>query len=352
MNHVNQDCRHFRGDVPCRPHKKEGIHCDGCAYYEPVRERILIIKLGAIGDVIRTTPLLRRLRQAYPQAEITWLTLSPEILPSEVDRALGFELSNIISLQSDHFDLLINLDKDREAIALAASVSAKRKEGFGMDPRTGKCTPLNGRSRHKWMTGLFDDINQSNTKSYPEEIFEICGYEYGGERYILDVEDHPWNLTERHPLVGLNTGCGGRWTTRLWPDEHWTELINQLRSSGNGVLLLGGPQEHERNVRLASATGAAYQGTFPLKQFISLMSQCDVVVTGVTMAMHIAIGLNRKLVLFNNIFNRHEFELYGLGEIVEPPVDCKGCFKGSCDHDCMSLISPAEVYSAIQRVSR
>jgi heptosyltransferase-2 len=81
------------------------------------------------------------------------------------------------------------------------------------------------------------------------------------------------------------------------------------------------------------------------------MSQCDVVVTAVTMAMHIAIGLNKKLVLFNNIFNRHEFELYGLGEIVEPPVDCKGCFKGSCERDCMSLITPAEVYSAIQGIS-
>jgi heptosyltransferase-2 len=302
--------------------------------------------------VIRTTPLLLRLRQVYPQAEITWLTQSPEVLPAEVDRILGFDLPNIVSLQSDHFDVLINLDKDREAIALAESVSAERKEGFGMDARTGKCTPINERSRHKWMTGLFDDINQNNTKSYPEEIFEMCGFKFAGEKYILDVEGHTWNLPEPSPLVGLNTGCGGRWTTRLWPDGHWIELIRQLRSSGTGVLLLGGPQEHEKNVHLASVTGAAYMGIFPLRQFISLMSQCDVVVTAVTMALHIAIGLNKKLVLFNNIFNCHEFELYGLGEIVEPPVECKGCFKGTCEHDCMSLISPAEVYSAVQRILR
>ena len=36
----------------------------------------------------------------------------------------------------------------------------------------------------------------------------------------------------------------------------------------------------------------------------------DLVVTAVTMAMHIALGLGKKLVLFNNIFNPHEFELY------------------------------------------
>ncbi len=267
-----------------------------------------------------------------------------------MDRALGFELPNIVSLLADQFDLLINLDKDREAIALAEKISAKSKEGFGMDPQTGKCVPLNERARHKWMTGLFDDINKANRKSYPQEIFELCGFEFGGERYILDVEDHRWSITEPHPLIGLNTGCGGRWTTRLWPDSHWIELITRLKSSGKGVLLLGGPQEHEKNVHLASATGTAYLGTFPLKQFISLMSQCDIVVTAVTMALHIAIGLGKKLILFNNIFNRNEFELYGLGEILEPPVDCKGCFKSACEQNCMSLIEPAEVCSAIQRL--
>jgi heptosyltransferase-2 len=350
MDSTLVDCRHFRGDIPCKPHKSEGVHCAECTYYEPVRERILLIKLGAVGDVIRTTPLLRRLRLVYPQSEITWLTLTPEVVPDVVDRILGFELPNIVSLLSDQFDLLINLDKDREAIALAEKISAKRKEGFGMEPGTGKCIPLNERAFHKWMTGLFDDFNKNNTKSYPEEIFEICGFEFKGEKYILDVENHVWSISEPRPLIGLNTGCGGRWTTRLWPDERWIQLIRLLKTSGKGVLLLGGTQEHEKNLLFASVSGAAYLGTFPLRQFVSLMSQCDIVVTGVTMAMHIAIGLGKKLILFNNIFNRNEFELYGLGEILEPPVDCKGCFKRACEQNCMSLIEPAEVCSAIQRL--
>jgi heptosyltransferase-2 len=58
---VHTDCRHFRGDVPCTPHKKDGVHCESCPFYDPVDKKILIIKLGAIGDVIRTTPLLHRL---------------------------------------------------------------------------------------------------------------------------------------------------------------------------------------------------------------------------------------------------------------------------------------------------
>ena len=54
---IHTDCRHFRGDMPCVFHKKTGVHCEGCADYDPLKERILIIKLGAIGDVIRSTPL-------------------------------------------------------------------------------------------------------------------------------------------------------------------------------------------------------------------------------------------------------------------------------------------------------
>jgi ADP-heptose:LPS heptosyltransferase len=346
---VRQDCIYFRGDIPCSPHKREGIHCETCTHYQPVKSRILLIKLGAIGDVIRTTPLLRKLRETHPSSEITWLTLTPEVVPSSVDRALRFTLPALVSLESDRFDLLINLDKDREAIALTERIRAAVKEGFGMDAVTGKCRPLNERARHKWMTGLFDDLNRQNTKSYPQEIFELCGFSFQGEKYILEVERRSWSIPGPRPLIGLNTGCGGRWTTRLWPIENWIRLIGLLKSSGKGVLLLGGDDEHAKNQHMASVTGAAYLGTHPLKKFMSLMAECDLVVTGVTMAMHIAIGLNKKLVLFNNIFNRNEFELYGLGEIVEPPNDCKGCFKGSCGEKCMERITPEEVFAAVER---
>ena len=75
------------------------------------------------------------------------------------------------------------------------------------------------------------------------------------------------------------------------------------------MLLLGGEQEHAKNMRLASASGAKYFGHYPLNKFINLVDQCDLVITAVTMAMHITIGLGKKIVLFNNIFNRHEFEM-------------------------------------------
>ncbi len=338
---VSQDCRYFRGDIPCSYHKKENVICESCPYYDPIKQKILIIKLGAAGDVIRTTPLLRRLKQVYPESFITWLTLTPELVPSNwVDQILNFELKSIIALQESHFDLLINLDKDLEACSLANQISALQKKGFGLGDLN-RCTPINSDSEHKFLTGIFDTINRINTKSYPQEIFEICGFEFHGEKYILNnfaENNYHWDIPESRPLVGLNTGCGGRWTSRLWHENNWIELAQKFKNRSKGVLILGGPEEHEKNLRIAEKSGATYLGHFPLEQFINLVDQCDLVVTAVTMATHITIGLEKKIVLFNNIFNKHEFELYDLGEILEPAVKCDCFFARECPHHSMEHI--------------
>ena len=62
---IAYDCRHFLGDRPCAWHKREGLLCT-CEHYEPITQRVLIVKLDAMGDVLRTTALLpARLRAEY-----------------------------------------------------------------------------------------------------------------------------------------------------------------------------------------------------------------------------------------------------------------------------------------------
>jgi ADP-heptose:LPS heptosyltransferase len=346
---IKTDCRHYRGDIPCRPHKMHGVHCPGCQYHDPVEERILILKLGAIGDVIRTTPILRRLKKDHPRSEIHWLTHSPEVLPSVVDRTFRFIPDHIEILKATPYDLLLNLDKDRETCALAGRIRARKKRGFKLV--NGNCHPMNNASESKWLTGLFDDYNKANQKSYPQEIFEICGYTFKGEEYLLEIpKRNEWNLPKGIPIIGLNTGCGKRWTTRLWPDSHWIRLAKNLKKSGYTVLLLGGQQEDVNNKKIAHLTKARYLGHFNLSTFVDLIDQCDLVVTAVTMALHLAIGLKKKIVLFNNIFNSQEFELYGRGVILEPSKPCQCCFKNDCPEPCMELIPPDRVFHAVRRL--
>ncbi len=328
---VHTDCAHFKGDVPCAPHKESGVHCEDCTHYDPKDRAILIIKLGAIGDVIRTTPLLLRVMREYPTAEIWWLTQTPEVIPAVVHRAFPFTLESLLVIQSTQFDTVINLDKASEACALLKTVSARQKFGFTL--QNGKPAPVDERAEKKFLTGIFDDFSKRNVKSYVEEIFEICGWKFEGEEYILDVDTNlRWNISpDNRPLIGLNTGSGGRWPSRQWPDERWEALAKKLSASGFRVLLLG---------------------HFPLKQFVSLVNECKAVVTVVTMALHIAIGLKKPVILINNIFNPNEFELYGRGEIVQPELPCQCYYKPVCvnpDYKCIESVGVDRIFEAINR---
>jgi heptosyltransferase-2 len=352
---LHPDCRHFRGDLPCRPNKTDGYVCDGCPVYAPVSSRVLIIKLGAIGDVIRTTPLLRRLRQERPGCYITWLTHTPAILPqAEVDEILKFDFASALQLQARQFDVVINLDKEKEACALLNTIQAQEKFGYALRPYDGVAWAQNELAEHKFLTGLFDQVSQANTKPYVQEIFELCGFDFRGEEYVFDTHEdkgYDWSQLPAAGLrIGLNTGCGDRWTTRLWSDEKWISLISLLQHAGHSPVLLGGEAEDARNQCLHAATGAAYLGTFPLPQFINLMHQMDAIVTQVTMAMHISIALRKPTILMNNIFNPHEFDLYGRGQLVQPDRECVCFYRGTCKlgTSCMEELPAEKVFAAVQ----
>jgi hypothetical protein len=91
------DCKYFPGDRPCSYNKREGVKCDVCPYYETEQIRILIIKLEAVGDVLRTTCILHGLKEKYPKSEITWITRKGAAPLFEnnklVDRVLSYEFN-------------------------------------------------------------------------------------------------------------------------------------------------------------------------------------------------------------------------------------------------------------------
>lgn len=350
------DCKHFKGDIPCTPHKLHGVHCSKCDYYDKAAGRILIIKLGAAGDVLRTTPLLSPLTERYPNHEIWWLTDTPELVPSSVHKRLRSTWQNFLIVQNTSFDVVFCLDKDPHACALAASIKAP--ELYGYTWQGARPAPANALAQHKFVTGLFDDVSQEVRISYPQELLELCGFEWKGQEYVIDAPgEAPVVIPESchkggtGAVIGLNTGCGDRWRAREWPMHYWIQLIEQLHAQGYRVLLLGGPAEHDKNTQLARETGAIYFGTFPLREFVAVMNLCDVIVTQVTMALHIALALRKKIVLFNNIFNPYEFELYGRGVLLQPDKPCHCYFKQECvnlEYQCMDYLSPERVLQSVR----
>ena len=352
---INTDCLYFNGYKPCSYHKKENVHCNACDYYKPIKFRVLILKIGAAGEVLRNTTILRKIKNEMLDAEITWITEYPDFVPSNyVDRIFEYNWKNINMILSEEFDLLLSLDKEHDICAIANSISARKKKGFLLN-KYGKIIPADNDSERKWLTGIFDDLMLKNKKHYVEEIFEICGWNWNGERYIIgEYEKLNINFKTSKKVIGLNTGAGSLWPTRIWPIKHWESLIKSLTSKYT-VIVLGGPDEKEKNEYLSGNYDVKYLGVRTYKEFIGIVDNCDLVVTAVTLALHIGIALEKKIILFNNIFNKHEFYLYGLGEIIEPPVTCKGCYSNNCNKKfngkgCMELLEPVKVYETINKL--
>ena len=353
IENLRIDCIHYLGDRPCRPHVEAGYRCT-CIHFQPTNRRGVIIKLGAAGDVLRSTPLLRALDPIGTGTKILWVTHSPDLLPADACEAVHPTAATLARIAQGTWDFCWNLDKDPEACAIAASTKATEYRGYTL--RDGVPYPVDEAAWHKFATGIDNPYSRSNRQSYVEEIFDITGLPFRREEYWLrettaTARQTAAALLPKDSAIGLNIGAGKRWPSRIWPVEYWIELIKLLKRHGLEPFLLGGPEEVEMSAQLVDATGCSASGVQPLEIFYAMIERCQCIVSAVTMAMHLAIGARTPLVLLNNIFNRYEFELYGRGEIVEPPIPCDCYYNGVCrtGRKCINEISPEAVFEAVLR---
>jgi ADP-heptose:LPS heptosyltransferase len=364
---LHYDCRHFLGHRPCR-FKRE---CEDCPHYLPFGRRILIIKLGATGDVLRTTPLLRGLRQTDSGCHITWLT-EPGAVPMlqgipEIDRLLPCIPETAVQLGCETFDDLFCFDKEPKATALATKLTASHKAGFGMS-RFGNVMPLSAESEYAFELGINDTLKfRLNTKTYPELIFECARLPYRSpQEYLFPdlsrevAEARRWlqgSGVETGVLkIGLNTGAGDAFAAKKWSEEGYAGLAELLiETTGARILLLGGPAEVERNARIQSLIRhpVVHTGNHnPIRAFAGLVGNCNLVVTGDTLAMHVAIGLKVPVVVLFGPTCHQEIELYGRGEKIVSDFDCSPCYLSTCPKEvtCMQAIPAARVLGAVLRV--
>jgi heptosyltransferase-2 len=157
------------------------------------------------------------------------------------------------------------------------------------------------------------------------------------------------------PILGLNTGAGERWPLKQWTLEGYQQLLTRLHlQRGVQVLLLGGKAERNRHEHLCrEARVPVFDGgnDNDVRHFAALVAQCTVLVSGDTLAMHIALATRRRIVVLFGPTSAAEIELYGLGEKVFPNMDCLVCYKQHCDFvpNCMDLISVETVADAVNR---
>lgn len=345
MVNIRTDCRFYRGELPCEKRKV----CWDCEEFEEIGKRALILKFGAIGDAIRTTPILSRLR-AEGYSEITWICdhVSHEALSlsNNIDRLLSYDASAMGVVLTEEFDTVFSFDKEPEAVALAKLSRSSDKRGFTITDY-GRLDIFDENSAYALQLGIDDDLKFSrNTKSVPEIIFDMAGYKFNGEEYELSLPDAPPERVKNR--IALNLGTGPRWPTKSWPDENWIELASILKAGGYEPVFHGGPAEADKITNCAAKAGVNGEAPAPLVQFARRLAASGAAVSSDSLGLHVAIAMKTPVVgLFCSTVSA-EIEWYGRGSGIESGVG--PCYNPRCQNwpVCMNKISPEQVMDLLR----
>jgi heptosyltransferase-2 len=367
---LKRDCRHVRWDRPCAPHKRAGKECPTCDEYAPIRHRVLVVKLAATGDVLRTTALLPAIHANWPGARVTWVTrpaacalfagnpLVDEVLSTD-------DAVTAAKLGSEEFDVVLCPDADPDAAALAAFARGRERRGYVRDA-SGRVQALSPAAEHWLHMGLSDARKKANTRTYQALVAEAIGLDPAQVREPIllpsaaeraDAAQWRSRIGFHGRLIGLNTGAGGRWAYKVWTFEHQRTFLQQSTDAGLGVVLLGGPEEVQRHRELLTHVqgrpvfDSGNHNSFG--RFAALVELCAVVVTSDSLCVHVAAARKVPAVVLFGPTSAAEIELYGRGEKIVPPgLDCLCCYLPICDKKphCQALIAPAAVTAAVQRL--
>lgn len=366
---IRTDCRFYSGYKPCGKH--DG--CPGCPAFEARGTEILMIKIGAMGDVLRTKCLLGGLKRAHPRSWITWITApgsEPIVRDPMVDEVLALDAGGLLALEGRRFDLLLSLDKEPAPLALSRRLDAGARYGFAPTPWN-RATAWNPGAAYALRLGLSDDLKyRRNRLTHPEILYRLAELDYAGDEYGLVVDETGRAMARARleelgwvggrAVVGLNTGCGPVFETKAWTIDGFAGLARSLASSGIDVWLLGGTREGALHGQIMERVGSiAGPGRVidtgndnALGTFFALVERCDAVVSSDSLAMHVAIALKRPVVAFFGPTCEQEVDLFGRGEKIVTDYPCSPCYLKRCDvrPSCMQALTAETVEAAVRRV--
>ncbi len=350
-------CKNFNGYKPC--FSDHNCLTDGCKQHKPMGKKILIINLDAMGDVVMTTAQLPAIKRKYPDSTIYWVTLkiSAGVLENNpfIDKVLPYDFETLSILNHIEFDLAMNVDKSLRSGALITSVKADKKLGFGID-KNGKIIPLNKGAEYNYMLGMDDylkfKVNQKTGQEYLAETFEL---DYNRDDYVFQFTKEELNyiqnykelngISESDEIIGFNTGCSNTFPNKKMSIEQHQGLIRRLLSFNRyKIVLLGGPEDKERNERIADDFDNRVINTPTdngIRKGACYESIPQLIITGDSFGMHLAIALKKYVIAWFGLSCWTEIDLYDRGiKLFPEKLDCAPCWKKVCPYnlECISSI--------------
>ncbi|MGH7739338.1 MAG: glycosyltransferase family 9 protein, partial [bacterium] len=279
----------------------------------PEPERILFIRLKAIGDVVLCTPLVRALRKAYPRAQIDFLADSapaqliqknPHLTQVLTAPARGSAFSVywdfLKKLRAAHYDLVFDLFGNPRSAWITRWTGARTRAGYAYRVRKWAYThpvPMNRQRKYQVDVnlGVLSHLGIPDDGIHTEIILDEAEKNQGEALF------EGWGLGKGKGLrVGLNPT--GTWSAKRWPIQYWRDLILLLaETSVEKPILLTGPGDAEILGTLTRGLEAKIRMAPPtnLRQLAGVIGRLDLIIGNDGAPQHIAQALGVKsLTLF------------------------------------------------------
>lgn len=328
-----------------------------------------------MGDIILTTPLIRAIGEAYPEAKLHYLAETPyqvlleknpflqEIIPFDFKKIQQLSRGQqimahsrfLFELRKRHIDVAIDLFGNPRSALQTWFTGARYRIGGN----------FRGRGR------LYNiRINYSGLKlnaiQFHLQVLKPLGVPLPEkprtEIYTTPEEDRQAqqllnaagiNITQ--PIIGIHPGA--TWPAKMWLSDRFIQLIQKIQQQGKAqIVLTHGPGEGER---LQSILAGLNRPVFappvlPLRELAALLKQFSVFVSNDCGPLHLAVAVKTKTL---GIFGPGEPDIWfpyypeDGHHFIHKQIHCWPCHRDFCDRlDCMKAISVDEVFGKIQEM--
>ena len=318
-------------------------------------DKILIIRLSSLGDVLLSTPLLRSIKKENPQIQIDYIVGKESFDAVKLNKNISNVFAHVKNgdnskifdiLIKRNYDLIIDLQNNNRSAGIVQSLSKPVAKFY--KPNIKKFLLVN------FKINLFKEII-----TIPERyagVFKGIQLDENGLELFLPEDVKP-QISNNEKIIGF---CpGSKHFTKMWPQENFIELGNKLTAEGNKIILLGGTDD--KNIceyissKIPSAINLCRDNN--LFQIAADMKACEYIVCNDSGLMHTACAVNVPVVaIFGSTVKEFGFFPYKSKNLVleNNSLTCRPCShigKKSCPQkhfNCMKELTPNLVYDSIQ----
>ncbi|MGV8150758.1 MAG: glycosyltransferase family 9 protein [Candidatus Woesearchaeota archaeon] len=339
-------------------------------------KKILFIKLWAIGDSVNTLPLIKKVKESYPQSEITILTknsLMPIYDQPFIDKIVTtnnvFEI--IFSLKK--YDVVFDLEPFINISAITSSWLGKYAIGFSDQTRSMTYDYQSKFYKDKHITKTYLEMGKPlHIKNTIDSLINL-NYSKRNEENAKKILEQHLRVSGKNKknmrIIGICAGVGDSIPERSWPKSQFKDLCEKILQSKEHkvkIILIGTKEDYELNEYIKSKNPNIINtaGKFTLQELFYVMTKIDLFVSNDTGPMHIAAAQGTRTIGLFGPNTPKIWAPYGTKNIsiFHPKNGCP--YLDNTRHElvpnnltesqktCMDAISVDEVYDAVSRMSQ